>query len=1098
MEVQLKIKALTEGFEAFKKAQSDLAAVNAEVSKAPKATGANELAKTYESLGADVRAAYKELRLVPDAEVKAKIYSIRSAYDTLAASGQATDAELQRAQASMESQIGTLERYGQAANDAGGGIGTKIAEGAQATVQGLTDVLGTSYSAVTQHSEAVGGSLVGLGLLAKKTGLSFGSDLGKAIGTPFAMGGAAIADMGLVLLKWTGYVYLGIAAIKTLVGIFTGDAFKNETIDTLSKQLDGFEKIGNQLGLNATKAQTLVAAFERLKVAQVPVSQESYLKAGNDLSTLAKRDPDGAAAFDKLGVQNAALLTQQQLIEATAVALGKYTSEKDRQAAADTVGIVNAENYIAMTAAVRGELQASEDELRQYNLLVGQDGAEAFKLYETAVAEFSRNGSLTTQGFKQVIADSLMPILTDLAVFFKEGMPNAIAVFRVILSTAIGIFQAFVLGIYTITESILGSIKAAGEAIAGLGKAMARAMVGDFNGAWAAIKEGGNQASNQLGKSFDNIAAKATETNKKIRLAVDGGGTGGDAKTRPKAGDLTRTVDKPTSTAKSSALGVENDLEAARFAALKLQLEAQIKLVRDALGREQRELDTAFAEGLTSIKDYYVKRASITQAGIDAEIALKEKEIAAAKKAEAAAGTDEKKKLQLSGQRAQLEADLTILQRKRADVATETERSTKKATDEYAKSIDDLKIKLTELTGVEQRTAAERRAALTAQYELQLKKAQAEDLTSGTGTQKADLVTKVMNLETVKADFAVVEREYQKMLADMQAALKEVDLDPSLTTIERIAKQDSVRAAATISLESKRQELQTLIEQSQATLNLSDADVTALTDKTKALGQEIQGLKPKVVDLGTAMRDTFQNAIGNELAAVITKTKTAKEAMIDLAKTMLAEFAKVASQNFMKQIFGGSGGGYSGSSGGSGTNWGSMIASWFGYADGGHVQGAGTGTSDSIPAMLSNGEFVQTANAVQHYGLDFMEAIRSLKFPKLDVGMLPRFAKGGLAGLQSQQVLQRFAKGGQVSTQRVAQAQRFATGGFVQANQAAVDAAATPNITVNIVNNGTPQRSTDQSFDVKSQVLSVFMEDMKVNGPMAQAVNGVTGTQRRR
>jgi hypothetical protein len=1098
MEVQLKIKALTEGFEAFKKAQSDLAAVNAEVSKTPKSTGTNELAKTYEALGADVRAAYKELRLVPDAEVKAKIDSIRSAYDTLAASGQATDAELQRAQASMESQIGTLERYGQAANDADGGMGTKIAEGAQAAVQGLTDVLGTSYNAVTQHSEAVGSSLVGLGLLAKKTGLSFGSDLGKAIGTPFAMGGAAIADMGLVLLKWTGYVYLGIAAIKTLVGIFTGDAFKNETIDTLSKQLDGFEKIGNQLGINATKAQTLAAAFERLKVAQVPVSQDNYLKAGNDLSTLAKRDPEGAAAFDKLGVQNAAMLTQQQLIEATAVALGKYTSEKERQAAADTVGIVNAENYIAMTAAVRGELQASEDELRQYNILVGQDGADAFKAYETAVAEFSRNGSLTTQGFKQVIADALMPVLTDLAVFFKEGMPNAVAVFRTVISTAVSIFHSFMLGIYTITESILGAIKAAGEAISGLGKAMARAMVGDFNGAWAAIKEGGNQASNQLGKSFDNIAAKATETNKKIRLAVDGGGTGGDAKARPKAGDLTRAVEKTTSPAKSSALGVENDLEAARFAALKLQLEAQIKLVRDALGREQRELDTAFAEGLTSIKDYYAKRASITQAGIDAEIALKEKEIAAAKKAEAAAGTDEKKKLQLSGQRAQLEADLTILQRKRADIAVETERSTKKATDEYAKSIDDLKIKLTELTGVEQRTASERRAALTAQYELQLKKAQAEDLASGTGTQKADLVTKVVNLEAVKADFAVVEREYQKMLADMQTALKEVDLDPSLTTIERIAKQDSVRAAATISLESKRQELQTLIEQSQATLNLSDADVTALTDKTKVLGQEIQGLKPKVVDLGTAMRDTFQNAIGNELAAVITKTKTAKEAMIDLAKTMLAEFAKVASQNFMKQIFGGSGGGYGGSSGGSGTNWGAMIASWFGYADGGHVQGAGTGTSDSIPAMLSNGEFVQTANAVQHYGVDFMEAIRSLKFPKLDVGMLPKFAKGGLVGLQSQQVLQRFAKGGQVSTQRVAQAQRFATGGFVQANQAAVDAAATPNITVNIVNNGTPQRSTDQSFDVKSQVLSVFMEDMKVNGPMAQAVNGVTGTQRRR
>lgn len=537
------------------------------------------------------------------------------------------------------------------------------------------------------------------------------------------------------------------------------------------------------------------------------------------------------------------------------------------------------------------------------------------------------------------------------------------------------------------------------------------------------------------------------------------------------------------------------ELEAARFAALKQQLEAQIKLVRDALGREQRELDVAFAEGLTSIKDYYARRASITQAGIDAEIALKDKEIAAAKKAEAAAGTDEKKKLQLSGQRAQLEADLTILQRKREDVAIDTERSTKKATDEYAKSIDDLKVKLTELTGVEQRTAAERRAAIASQYAEQLKKAKVEDASAGTGTQKADLVTKIVNLESVKSDFAIVEREYQKMLADMQSALKDVDLDPGLTTIERSAKVDGVRASATIALESKRQELQTLIQQSQATLNLSDADVSALTDKTKALNQEIQGLKPKVVDLGTAMRDTFQSAVGKELDAVISKTKTAEEAMIDLAKTMLAEFAKVASQNFMKQIFGGGSGGYGGGSSGGGFDWGSLFSSFF--AEGGHVQGAGTGTSDSIPAMLSNGEFVQTANAVQHYGLEFMEAIRTLKFPKLDAGMMPKFAKGGLVGLQNQQVLQRFAKSGQVSTQRVAQAQRFAAGGFLQAaaGNAAVDAA--PSITVNIVNNGTPQRSTEQNFDIKSSVLTVMMEDLRTNGPVSQGINGITNTRRR-
>ncbi len=46
------------------------------------------------------------------------------------------------------------------------------------------------------------------------------------------------------------------------------------------------------------------------------------------------------------------------------------------------------------------------------------------------------------------------------------------------------------------------------------------------------------------------------------------------------------------------------------------------------------------------------------------------------------------------------------------------------------------------------------------------------------------------------------------------------------------------------------------------------------------------------------------------------------------------------------------------------------------FAAGGFVSGAGTGTSDSIPAMLSNGEYVMPANATQR-NLGVLEAMRS-------------------------------------------------------------------------------------------------------------------------
>lgn len=62
------------------------------------------------------------------------------------------------------------------------------------------------------------------------------------------------------------------------------------------------------------------------------------------------------------------------------------------------------------------------------------------------------------------------------------------------------------------------------------------------------------------------------------------------------------------------------------------------------------------------------------------------------------------------------------------------------------------------------------------------------------------------------------------------------------------------------------------------------------------------------------------------------------------------------------------------------------------YAEGGHVFGAGTATSDSIPAMLSNGEFVEPTHVVDHYGSGFFEALRQKRVPK---SALPGFASGG-------------------------------------------------------------------------------------------------------
>lgn len=57
------------------------------------------------------------------------------------------------------------------------------------------------------------------------------------------------------------------------------------------------------------------------------------------------------------------------------------------------------------------------------------------------------------------------------------------------------------------------------------------------------------------------------------------------------------------------------------------------------------------------------------------------------------------------------------------------------------------------------------------------------------------------------------------------------------------------------------------------------------------------------------------------------------------------------------------------------------------FTDDGEVEGPGTGTSDSIPALLSDGEFVFTAKAVKHLGVDKLRKMMKQAEQAYDAGV---------------------------------------------------------------------------------------------------------------
>lgn len=130
-------------------------------------------------------------------------------------------------------------------------------------------------------------------------------------------------------------------------------------------------------------------------------------------------------------------------------------------------------------------------------------------------------------------------------------------------------------------------------------------------------------------------------------------------------------------------------------------------------------------------------------------------------------------------------------------------------------------------------------------------------------------------------------------------------------------------------------------------------------------------------------QEEFKEAGREAFVGLLTGAESFSEALSNLS----ARLAQMAANRLFDAIWG------SLTSGGSGGFIGKLLGLKDGgivhAATGGKVTGPGSGTSDSIPAMLSNGEFVINAKATRQHR-QLLEAVNS--------GRAPAFAAGGMVG----------------------------------------------------------------------------------------------------
>lgn len=466
-------------------------------------------------------------------------------------------------------------------------------------------------------------------------------------------------------------------------------------------------------------------------------------------------------------------------------------------------------------------------------------------------------------------------------------------------------------------------------------------------------------------------------------------------------------------------------------------IDAELALLKDGLKRQQTALDAALEDRLVSVREYYARKTEIEQREVDAEIARTQQALARQRQIAAGAGS-ESERLRARGEVARLEAELITLNNRRADIEQANARKAAQAERELADALAQAREELAQLTGTA--TDADRRAAIERSYRDLRARLAAESDADGVSLidRLIDVKAAQANLEAIEAQWNLVTGRLQNaqeairiqqqagLLTEYQARQQIVDLqlqaaaemERLLPTMQQAAQ--AIGPQAELRVQSLRNELE-------RTRQVADELAPVWSRIGEGFSQAVQGILTGAQTLREALANIFRSiadaflqqmvlqpfqqwvamqgrmlavklgfvqqeqAIEQAAAAQSVATKQAEAAATVSANAAAAGSGAAASQASIPVV-------------GPGLALAAMAAmvaavmALMGnikkFARGGPVPGTGTG--DTVPAMLTPGEYVIRRDAVRRVGVAFLDAINGIRgAPGISAGRLA-FASGGL------------------------------------------------------------------------------------------------------
>lgn len=492
-----------------------------------------------------------------------------------------------------------------------------------------------------------------------------------------------------------------------------------------------------------------------------------------------------------------------------------------------------------------------------------------------------------------------------------------------------------------------------------------------FGDGFQAPKENAKDLQIELDKITDKYKKFREEFEKQLNFDINDAYTASPAERRQRAADAAakkKREDQLALLAEEERIAKEQAAAAAENRPSQLVgIANENDLIADSISRALDRLERRYDDNLISFKEYYDKRADLQRKAIDVEIAGKKEELAALQlETQSLQGENKDTTSNLEAQ-SRLLTEIAIAERNRAETAGFAARDQAAAERELADELQDLQVRLLELTG---NTAEARKIAL--ERELADTRQRFELAGNNAGVAFID---NLINVELAKARLDAIEQDIDNTLQNLRANEDNITAQIEAGLIGQARGEQDLQALRERSIEQLQRYKAALEEAYNAARD--PAIQEEIRKKLVGLETEVARVTASTQQFRNQLLDIGQSGLEQFFNDLTSGTKSIGDAFRGLIGNIARSIAALASENVASAI----------------------------------INSLGGGTGPSVDIFGKIGSFF---SGFFHRGGVVGGAAPKRAVPAWAFAGAPRFHSGGIAGLKPDEVPAVLQKGEEV------------------------------------------------------------------------------------